>query len=311
MTAVSCHAKQSGNYLGLPDLGFGVGLREVHFDYLLRHEHGVDWFEVISENYIDNNGYSRYVLDQLREQTPLVMHGVSLSIGSTDPLNLQYLRELKQLASELQPVWLSDHLCWTGVQGRNSHDLLPLPLTDESFRHVSQRILQVQDLLERPLILENPSSYLQWAASDWHEADFLNQLANETGCGLLLDLNNVYVSCFNHQLDAGDYLQRLDLSHVVQLHLAGPVVHNGLLIDTHNQPVPDQVWQLYRSFCQRRTDCALLLEWDADIPPYPQMLLELDKARQVQQGLMPVAQPLAASSVAVSTPVAFHLGQML
>src|SRR3990167_2154350 len=128
MTAVSCHAKQSGNYLGLPDLGFGVGLREVHFDYLLRHEHGVDWFEVISENYIDNNGYSRYVLDQLREQTPLVMHGVSLSIGSTDPLNLQYLRELKQLASELQPVWLSDHLCWTGVQGRNSHDLLPLHL---------------------------------------------------------------------------------------------------------------------------------------------------------------------------------------
>src|SRR3954470_22834443 len=172
-------------------LGFGVGLRSVHFSHILEHWPEVDWFEIISENFIDSAGRPRYVLEQIAERYPVVMHGVSLSIGSTDPLNFDYLKKLKRLSREVNARWISDHLCWTGVAGRTSHDLLPLPLTEEALAHVSARVRAVQDFLERPLVLENPSSYVTFAASTMPEWEFLMRLTEETGCELLLDVNNM------------------------------------------------------------------------------------------------------------------------
>jgi uncharacterized protein (UPF0276 family) len=186
---------------GLPNLGLGVGLRNQHFPYLMSHDPEVEWFEIISENFIDNFGYARRVLERVAAVRPVVMHGVSLSVGSTDPLDWDYLKDLKALAEFVRPAWVSDHLCWTGVAGVNTHDLLPMPLNEESLQHVAGRVRQVQDFLERPLILENPSSYLEFKNSTIAEWDFLSELARATGCGLLLDVNNVYVSGYNHGFD--------------------------------------------------------------------------------------------------------------
>src|SRR5437763_7462007 len=197
-------------------LGFGVGLRSVHFSHILRHWPAVDWFEIISENFIDSRGRPRYVLEQIAERYPVVMHGVSLSIGSTDPLNFEYLAKLKRLAREVNARWISDHLCWTGVAGLTSHDLLPLPLTEEALSHVVQRVRTVQDFLERPLVLENPSSYVTFAVSTMPEWDFLSLLAAETGCRLLLDVNNVYVSSRNHDFDPLEFLRSIPHAHVMQ-----------------------------------------------------------------------------------------------
>ena len=188
--------------LGLPHLGLGVGLRPLHYAHILEHGPQVDWFEIISENFMGNHGHARHVLDVVAAQVPIVMHGVSLSIGSSDPLSLAYLRQLRQLADEIRPAWISDHLCWTGAASLNSHDLLPLPLTEASLRHVAGRVRQVQEFLGRPLILENPSSYVEFAQSSMPEWEFLGRLAEETGCGLLLDVNNVHVSAHNHGYDA-------------------------------------------------------------------------------------------------------------
>ncbi|QEL55229.1 MNIO family bufferin maturase [Chromobacterium paludis] len=265
--------------LGLPNLGFGVGLRNVHFPHIAEHGAGVDWFEIISENFIGHQGYARHVLDGLRQRVPVVMHGVSLSIGSCDELNRGYLIQLRRLAEELRPAWVSDHLCWTGVASVNSHDLLPLPLTEESYRHVRERVLQVQDFLGRPLVLENPSSYLQFSHSTLPEWAFLSRLAQDCGCGLLLDVNNVYVSAYNHGFDPEHYIRQLPVDHIVQIHLAGPSDCGDCLIDTHDHPVPDRVWQLYLLAQRRCGGVSTLLEWDADIPAYPDLLAELDKAR--------------------------------
>lgn len=267
--------------LGLPRLGYGVGLRSQHFAYLLEHDARVDWFEIISENFMDSGGRPRYVLDQLAERYPIVMHGVSLSIGSTDPLDRDYLQKLKRLADEIYPAWVSDHLCWTGVAGLNSHDLLPLPLTEESFRHVSQRVKIVQEILERPLILENPSSYVTFTCSTLSEPEFLAELFRETGCGLLLDVNNVYVSSVNHEFDPHEYLQQLPADHIVQFHLAGHTNCGTHLIDTHDGPVIDPVWDLYREAILRADGAATLLEWDARIPDFPVLEAEIAKARAV------------------------------
>lgn len=266
--------------LGLPHLGYGVGLRAQHFGYLMQHAAQVDWFEIISENFMDSGGRPRYVLDQLAERYPIVMHGVSLSIGSTDPLNHRYLQSLKRLASEVRAVWVSDHLCWTGVAGQNSHDLLPLPLTDETLQHVVSRIRTVQEVLERPLVLENPSSYVTFTASTWTEWDFLSAMTAETGCGLLLDVNNVYVSSVNHEFDAEEYLQAVPADRVVQFHLAGHTHCGTHLIDTHDGPVIDPVWQLYRKAVTHTEGAATLLEWDARIPEFPVLEAEIAKARQ-------------------------------
>ena len=204
----------------LPVLGLGLGLRNTHFDRILEEWPEVDWFEAISENFMDSGGRPRYVIRQVAERYPLVLHGVSLSIGSTDPLNFDYLGKLKALAAEVKPRWVSDHLCWTGVLGVNSHDLLPVPLTEESLSHVVGRVRQVQDFLERPLILENPSTYLTFTQSTIEEPEFLRQLAVETGCGLLLDVNNVYVTCFNSAADPVKYIESFPCEQVVQMHLA-------------------------------------------------------------------------------------------
>jgi len=294
--------------LGLPNLGLGVGLRNQHFSYLMSHDPQVDWFEIISENFLDNFGFARHVLERLAAIRPIVMHGVSLSVGSTDPLNWNYLKALRTLAEFVQPRWISDHLCWTGVANVNTHDLLPLPLTEESLSHVVERVRQIQDFLERPLVLENPSTYLEFKKSTLTEWEFLSALAKETGCGLLLDVNNVYVSSYNHGFDPEHYIRSLPHSSVVQIHLAGPTDCGQYMVDTHDQPVPAAVWHLYKLAQELTGGVSTLLEWDANIPDFPELVLELRKAEAALQGTIPDA-PLHHSGAApiVSNPVDFQL----
>jgi len=293
--------------LGLPDLGLGVGLRNKHFNHLLNNPVQVDWFEIISENYMDDFGFVRHVLNHVRSQVPVVMHGVSLSIGSTDPLNVEYLQKLRRLAEEIEPAWISDHLCWTGVMGTNTHDLLPLPLTRESLHHVASRVEIVQEYLNRPLVLENPSSYLEFKASEMPEWEFLSELAKRAGCGLLLDVNNVFVSSYNHGFDAETYIRNLPHNHIVQMHIAGPTDYGDLLVDTHDQPVPHKVWQLYRLAQELTGGVSTLLEWDANIPEYPELVEELFKAKKVLKGEMPESEINVSDTLPVSNPINFQL----
>jgi uncharacterized protein (UPF0276 family) len=293
--------------LGLPNLGLGVGLRTPHVAHILAHGAQVDWFEIISENFIDNHGFARAALERIAATTPLVMHGVSLSIGSSDPIDFGYLAKLKRLAQELKPAWVSDHLCWTGVASINSHDLLPLPLNEETLRHVTQRVRIVQDYLERPLVIENPSTYLEFAHSTMAESEFLAALCAHADCGLLLDVNNVYVSAFNHGFDAQAYIRQLPPERIVQIHLAGPRDCGDYLVDTHDAPVPAPVWELYALAQQLTGGVSTLLEWDANLPSYPDLLAELNKARAVLDGAPLPAAPLAAGGAALSTPVSFQL----
>jgi len=278
--------------LGLPNPGDGLGLREQHFPHLMStppESWGVDWFEAITENLLDNHGWGMRVFEHVAAHRPVVLHGVSLSIGSTAPLDLAYLAKLRDLAECFRPLWVSDHLCWTGAQGVNSHDLLPLPLTEAALAHVAGRIDAVQDFLGRPLIVENPSTYLEFRASQMPEAEFLARLCERTGCGLLLDVNNVHVSSFNHALDPLEYLDAIPAEHVVQVHLAGPSDHGTHLIDTHDAPVPDAVWPLYAHVWERCGPVATMVEWDANIPAFDVVAAELARARRVREGL-----PLAA-----------------
>ncbi len=265
--------------LGHPDLGFGLGLRTVHYDHILQQRPAVDWFEVISENFIDSRGRPRHILDQIAERYPIVMHGVSLSIGSTDPLDHDYLGKLKALATDTKAAWISDHLCWTGVAGKNTHDLLPIPLTEHSLQHVCERIRVVQDVLERPFVFENPSTYVGFTGSTMNEWEFLARMSDETGCGLLLDVNNVYVSAINHDFDPDDYLRGIPHQRVVQIHLAGHTDCDTHLIDTHDHPVIDAVWDLYRKAIAYCGPVSTLLEWDAKIPPFDELHAEVLKAK--------------------------------
>ena len=294
--------------LGLPNLGLGVGLRNQHFTYLMRNDPQVDWFEIISENFMDNFGYARHVLERIASIRPIVMHGVSMSIGGADPLDWNYLNSLKTLADFVQPKWISDHLCWTGIAHVNTHDLLPMPLTEESLLHVIDRVRQVQDFLERPLVLENPSTYLQFKESTFPEWDFLSELAKETGCGLLLDVNNVYVSGFNHGFDPEHYIRNLPHSSIVQIHLAGPADCGQYLVDTHDQPVPTPVWHLYKLAQELTGGVSTLLEWDANIPDFPELVAELNKAGPVLNGAVPETSihKLRDADV-VSNPIDFQL----
>lgn len=266
--------------LGLPHLGLGVGLRSVHFPFLLQQRPAVDWFEVISENFMDSSGRPRFVLNRLAERYPIVMHGVSLSIGSTDPLSFDYLYKLKALADQVRACWVSDHVCWTGVAGLNAHDLLPIPLNEATLRHVVERIRIVQDVLQRPLVLENPSSYVTFAASTMTEWEFLSRMAEEADCGLLLDVNNVYVSSVNHDFDPAEYVRSVPHNRIVQFHLAGHTDRGTHLIDTHDNHVIDPVWELYRLAHQLTGGASTLLEWDANIPEFPVVHAEVLKARQ-------------------------------
>ncbi len=295
---------------GLPRLGLGLGLRSVHFETILAGDRQDLWFEAISENFMDSGGRPRAVIRAVAERYPLALHGVSLSIGSTDPLDLGYLAALKRLADEVRPAWVSDHLCWTGVNGRNSHDLLPMPLTEESLAHVVARVRQVQDYLERPLILENPSSYVRFAQSTLDEPDFLRALTEETGCGLLLDVNNVYVSCFNVGADPVAYLEAFPCERVVQMHLAGHQDLGTHVIDTHDRPVRAEVWELFRIAWARTGGAATLLEWDDQIPDFEACLAELRKAERYMAGesaaeACEAGETREAGDGGVSNPVGF------
>ena len=297
----------------LPRLGLGLGLRNVHFDTILSDWPTIGWFEAISENFMDSGGRPRAILRRIAERYPIVLHGVSLSIGSSDPLNLDYLARLKTLADEVQPPWISDHLCWTGINGLNSHDLLPLPLTEESLRHVIARVDQVQDILGRPLILENPSSYIRFAHSTVDEPDFLRALANATSCGLLLDVNNVFVSCWNAGADPVAWLERFPFEHVVQMHLAGHQQHQGHLIDTHDHPVRPEVWELFRIAWARTGGASTCLEWDDRIPDFAECVAELRKAEAYMRGSggAPDASPQPAIADSVPHPADFLVPRVM
>lgn len=296
--------------LGHDNLGLGVGLRAAHFPYILEHWPAVDWFEIISENFMDSQGRPRYVLDQIAERYPVVMHGVSLSIGSTDPLDMEYLRRLKALAKDIKPAWISDHICWTGIAGRNTHDLLPVPFTEQTLRHVVERVKIVQDVLERPFVLENPSSYVEFAGSTMDEWEFVTRLAEEADCGLLLDVNNVYVSSFNHDMSPEEFIQGIPHERVVQFHLAGHTNYTTHLIDTHDNHVVEPVWELYRLAHQLTGGVSTLLEWDASIPPFPVVHEEVLKSKQFMKEQLsdhtaPAAEP-AASNDGAAHPHPLH-----
>ena len=262
-----------------PFEGFGLGLRPPHYADFLEREVPVDFVEVISENFMVRGGRPLYILDAVRERHPVAMHGVSMSIGSVDGVKLDYLRRLKTLVDRVDPLWVSDHLCWTGLEGFNSHDLLPLPYTEEAMDVVCANIARVQDVLERPILLENPSSYLTFAEDEMTEHGFMARMCERTGCYLLLDVNNIYVSGTNHGFDPADYIAGVPVDRVRQIHLAGHSQGKDLLIDTHDQSVPDPVWVLYDIACRRFGPVATMIERDDDIPPLGELLAELDIAR--------------------------------
>jgi len=271
------------NRWNLPDLGIGVGLRTVHFGHILRRRPAVDWFEVLSENFMDTGGQPLWVLDQVAERYPIALHGVSMSIGGSDPLDREYLRKLKALATRTRAHWVSDHLCWTGVAGRNVHDLLPMPYNEEALRHTAARVRQVSEVLERPLVLENPSSYVEFASSTMTEWDFLSRLAAEADCGLLLDVNNVFVSSFNHGFDPRVYIDHVPADRVVQYHVAGHTNKGTHILDTHSDHAVAEVWELFRRSCRRTGNVSTLYEWDEDIPDFDVLHAEALKARAYRE----------------------------
>lgn len=288
--------------------GFGLGLRTEHYAEIadplspLPAALRPDWLEVISENYLVAGGKPLQHLLRIRRDYPMVMHGVSMSIGSADPLNLRYLQELKALADRVEPAWVSDHLCWTGVDHRNLHDLLPMPYTEAALQHLLPRIDQVQTLLQRPLVLENVSSYVRFAADEMSEAEFVAELLRRSGCGLLLDVNNVYVSSRNHGFDARDYIDRLPPQQIVQIHLAGHEDQGDFLVDTHDHPVCDAVWQLYSYTLLRMGARPTMIERDDKIPPLAELLQELDQARRLSRvvlGYRPLSRPSPRLSQAI------------
>jgi uncharacterized protein (UPF0276 family) len=262
-----------------PFLGYGIGLRPKHYGHVLDTHPAVDWFEVISENFMVAGGRPRHVLEQVRAHYPVVLHGVSLSIGSTDPLNETYLEELADLVRRTDPAWVSDHLCWTGIGGRNAHDLLPLPYTAEAIDHVAGRIARVQRLLERQILIENVSSYLAYRQSTMPEWEFLTTVAQRADCGILLDINNIYVSAFNHGFDPCRYLDGVPAERVVQFHLAGFRDRRTFLHDTHDHPVAEPVWDLYREAVRRFGAVSTLIEWDDEIPEFDRLQQEAATAR--------------------------------
>lgn len=291
-----------------PNPGLGLGLRSKHFNYILENNPPVDWFEIISENFMDSGGRPKHVLRRIAERYPVVMHGVSLSIGSADDLNIEYLTKLKNLAAEIQPLWVSDHLCWTGINNLNSHDLLPLPLTEESLEHVCRKINRAQDFLERPLVFENPSTYLTFKQSTIEEWDFLRYMTEETGCGILLDVNNVYVSAFNNDFDAAHYIERLPHENIVQMHLAGHRSCGDYVIDTHDNAVAPEVWNLFSRAWELTKGAAVLLEWDSEIPEFDIYHSELLKAKNFMNDLNKIGEPETRKEYdfdVVSNPVDF------
>ena len=267
------------NRWGLPDLGLGMGLRSVHYDHILTHSPKVDFFEIISENFLSTQGKPLHILEQVAERYPILMHGVSMSVGSTDPLNFEYLGMLKKLAQRLKVPFVSDHLCWTGVLGRNTHDLLPVPLTEASLKHVAGRIRQIQDFLELPVALENPSNYIEFKMAQMNEAEYLSRLTEEADCGLLLDVNNVFVSAFNHGFDPDEYIENIPVERILYHHVAGHTHKGTHIVDTHSDHVVEKVWQMYERLHEKHGGRSTMVEWDEDIPDFPTVHNEVLKAQ--------------------------------
>lgn len=280
MTAAEIPETARMSSLAWPHLGYGVGLRAAHYAHVLAERPAVDWFEALTENYLDTGGRPLLALEQVRRDYPVALHGVALSIGGTDPLDRAYLRRLRALVDHIAPAVVSDHLCWTGVDGRPLHDLLPLPYSDETLRHVAARVRQVQDVLGRRIALENPSTYVAFRHSTLPEHAFLAALAAEADCGILLDVNNVHVSARNLGLDPHVYLAAIPAERVAYVHLAGFSDRGRFLFDTHDAPVHDDVWALYRHACARLGARATLVEWDAALPDFARLHAEAERARQ-------------------------------
>lgn len=268
-------------------LGHGIGLRVAHFDYLLEHgPHDVDWFEVISENFVEMAGRPWAVLQKVRAEVPIVMHGVSMAIGNTDPLDMDYLHKLKALKEAIDPAWISDHICWGGFGGHNAHDLLPLPYTEETLAHLVPRIQKVQEFLGREMTFENVSSYITFQENEMEEWEFVTALAKRTGCKLLVDVNNIFVSGYNHQFDPQTFINAIDPSYVRQFHVAGHTDKDGYKLDTHLGPTPPGVWEVYRMAVRRFGRVSTLIEWDEDVPAYDVVVAESQLARQIEKEIL-------------------------
>jgi len=265
----------------MKNLGFGLGLRPDHYEAILADLPPIGFFEALTENYLVPGGKPLHYLDRIRAQYPLVLHGVSLSIGSTQPLNREYLKALKALMLRVEPDWISDHLCWTGTDGVNLHDLMPLPYTEEALNHLVPRIREVQDFVGERILLENVSSYVSYKDSPLTEWEFLAELSARADCFLLLDVNNVYVNSVNHHFNPDNFLRGIPRQRVAQIHLAGHQRQESFIIDTHDAPVAESVWNLYRSACERFGAVSTMIERDANIPPLEDLLEELDTARRM------------------------------
>lgn len=274
------------NKLKKPNLGFGLGLRPEHYETILSEKPLVDWFEILTENYLVPGGKPHYFLEKIREHYPLVMHGVSMSIGSVDPLDKDYLQQVKSLADRIKPRWISDHLCWTGMNGKNMHDLLPLPYTEEAINHVVSRIQQVQDFLGQRILIENVSSYLAYQQSELTEWEFVREISERADCLILLDVNNIYVSAINHEFNPLDYIYAMPKDRVYQLHLAGHSDKGNYIIDTHDHDIVDPVWDLYKETLRHCGSVSTMIERDDNIPPLENLLHELNHARQLAKSLL-------------------------
>ncbi len=285
MSARSLASVSAARASDAPFLGVGVGLRPQHYSRILEMPDaarlGIDFFEAISENYMVPGGRPPRVLAELRTRFPVVLHGVSLNVGSADSLDTGYLAELAALARRYEPAWISDHLCWTGIKGRNLHDLLPLPYTEPALTHVAERVMRVQERLGRRIALENVSSYLAYQADAMPEWEFLARIAERADCGILLDVNNVFVSAHNHGFDPERYLAAIPPERVFQLHLAGHAEQGALLIDTHDHPVRSEVWRLFEAALRRLGPVSTLIEWDDDIPELDTLSAEAARAREI------------------------------
>lgn len=280
-----------------PPLGMGLGLRSEHYHTIIEECPSVDWFEILTENYLVDGGNPLYYLDKIRQNYPMVMHGVSLSIGSHDPLNFDYLKKVKQLAERIEPKWISDHLCWTGVHQRNIHDLLPLPYTEQLIHHVVDRVKQVQDYYQRQLLLENVSSYITYNESEMSEWEFISEIANRADCLILLDINNIYVSAYNHGFDPETYLNNVPVERVQQFHLAGHLNCDDYIIDTHDHPVTAKVWDLYSKAIKQFGDVSTMIERDDNIPPFEELWQELQWAKMLKEQALPQTKASVAHEV--------------
>jgi uncharacterized protein (UPF0276 family) len=267
---------------GFTEYGVGIGLRIPHYNHILERKPVVDWFEIISENFMVEGGRPLHLLDQILEQYRVVQHGVSMYFGSVEPLNREHLRRLKSLVRRTKTPWLSDHLCWGSVDGSYSHDLLPMPYTFEAAKKTAQKIREARDFLEVPVVVENVSSYAEFHASEMTEWQFLTEVVEDADCGILLDVNNIYVSAVNHDFDPLEYLRGVPADRVGQYHLAGHSDAGTHLVDTHDHPVPPPVWNLYREAVRRFGAVSSLIERDDNIPSFEELIAEAERARAIE-----------------------------